>query len=50
MRLSEDLHPSPSAAIFDAQSVKASHLRCHSIGFDGGKLIKGRNALCFLSR
>lgn len=26
----------------DAQSVKVGNPRCHSIGFDGGKRIKGR--------
>jgi transposase len=42
VRVSEERHPSPSAAICDAQSVKVGNPRCHSIGFDGGKLIKGR--------
>ncbi|ABW26677.1 IS5 family transposase [Acaryochloris marina] len=41
-RVSEDRHPSPRAAICDAQSVKVGNPRCHSIGFDGGKQIKGR--------
>jgi hypothetical protein len=42
VRVSEERHPSPSAAICDAQSVKVGNPRCQSIGFDGGKLIKGR--------
>ena len=42
MRVSEQRHPSPSAAICDAQSVKVGNPRCHSTGCDGGKLIKAR--------
>jgi transposase len=42
VRVSEDRHPSPSAAICDARSVKVGNPRCQSIGFDGGKFIKGR--------
>lgn len=42
VRLSEQRHPSPSGAICDAQSVKVGNPRCVSIGFDGGKLTKGR--------
>ena len=42
VRVSEDRHPSPSAAICDAQSVKVGNPRCHSLGFDGGKMVKGR--------
>lgn len=42
VRLCEERHPSPSAAICDAQSVKVGNPWCLSIGFDGGKLIKGR--------
>ncbi len=42
VRVSEDRHPSLSAAICDAQSVKVGNPRCHSIGFDGGKIVKGR--------
>jgi transposase len=41
VRVCEDRHPSPSAAICDAQSVKVGNPRCCSVGFDGGKLIKG---------
>ena len=41
VRLLDNRHPSPSAAICDAQSVKVGNPRCDSIGFDGGKLIKG---------
>jgi transposase len=41
VRVLEGRHPSPSAAICDAQSVKVGNPRCISIGFDGGKLIKG---------
>jgi hypothetical protein len=41
VRVLEHRHPSPSAAICDAQSVKVGNPRCCSVGFDGGKLIKG---------
>jgi hypothetical protein len=43
----ENHHPSPSAATCDARPVKVGNLRCSSVGFDGGKLIKGlkRNIL-----
>jgi transposase len=41
VRVLENRHPSPSAAICDAQSVKVGNPRCFSVGFDGGKLIKG---------
>lgn len=41
MRVCQGRHPSPSAAICDAQSVKVGNPRCGSVGFDGGKLIKG---------
>lgn len=45
VRVSEDRHPSQSAAHCDAQSVKVGHPRCHSVGLDGGKFIKGRKLL-----
>ena len=35
-------HETPSAAIIDSQSVKASDTADEESGFDGGKLIKGR--------
>ncbi len=35
-------HPSPSEAIIDSQSVKSAAMVSISLGFDGGKLIKGR--------
>jgi transposase len=41
VRVSEERHPSPSAAICDAQSVKVGNPRAQGTGFDGGKLIKG---------
>ena len=47
VRVSEDRHPSPSVAIRDSQSVKAGNPRCHSIGFDGGKIVKGRKLHVF---
>ena len=41
VRLCEDREPSPSAAICDAQSVKTGNPRSVSVGFDGGKIVKG---------
>lgn len=35
-------HPSPSEAIIDSQSVKSAAMVSKQVGFDGGKLIKGR--------
>jgi putative transposase len=34
--------PSPSQAIIDSQSVKSAAMVSQAVGFDGGKLIKGR--------
>ncbi len=42
VRVNEGRHPSPSAGICDAQSVKTGNPRIQTTGFDGGKLIKGR--------
>jgi transposase len=42
VRVCEERHPSLSAAICDARSVKVGNPRCHSIGFDGGKFVKRR--------
>ena len=41
-RLKVDKKPLPTVAIIDAQSVKNSATATKQIGFDGGKLIKGR--------
>ena len=41
-RIEQERHPSPSEAIIDSQSVKSAALVHQSVGFDGGKLIKGR--------
>ena len=40
VRVNEGRHPSPSAGICDAQSVKTGNPRIETSGFDGGKLIK----------
>jgi transposase len=42
IRISELREASPSAAILDSQSVKTGGLIKDDIGFDGGKIIKGR--------
>jgi transposase len=42
VRVSEDRMPSPSAAILDSQSVKTGTMVHESVGYDGGKRIKGR--------
>jgi putative transposase len=34
---------SPSAAILDSQSVKTGTMVRQSVGYDGGKRVKGRN-------
>ena len=41
-RLKVDKNPLPTVAIIDSQSVKNSATATEQIGFDGGKLIKGR--------
>ncbi|MGA0557204.1 IS5 family transposase [Larkinella sp. VNQ87] len=41
-RLKVDRKPGPKVAIIDSQSVKNSATATEQIGFDGGKLIKGR--------
>ena len=41
-RLKVDKKPLPTVAIINAQSVKNSATATQQIGFDGGKLIKGR--------
>jgi len=44
-RLKVDKHPLPTAAIIDSQSVKNTPTATEQIGFDGGKLIKGRKRM-----
>ena len=41
-RLKVDKKPVPTVAVIDSQSVKNSSTATEHIGFDGGKLIKGR--------
>ncbi len=41
-RLKVDKEPLPTVAIIDSQSVKNSSTATEQIGFDGGKLVKGR--------
>ena len=41
VRVNEGRHPSPSAGICDAQSVKTGNPRIETTGFDGGKVISG---------
>ena len=41
-RIKADKKPLPTVAIIDSQSVKNSSTATEQIGFDGGKLIKGR--------
>ncbi len=42
VRVDNDRQPSPSEAIIDSQSVKSAAMVSAAVGFDGGKLIKGR--------
>ena len=42
VRLGQNRHGSPSVAIIDSQSVKIGTLTNDSVGYDGGKKIKGR--------
>lgn len=42
VRISEDRHPQPSAAILDSQSVKASDVGGPERGYDAGKMVFGR--------
>lgn len=40
--MDNDRDPSPSEAIVDSQSVKSAAMVSEQVGFDAGKLIKGR--------
>ena len=42
VRVEQGRQPSPSEAISDSQSVKSAVMVSQEVGFDGGKLIKGR--------
>ncbi len=42
VRVDNDRHSSPSEAIIDSQSVKSAAMVSEQVGFDAGKLIKGR--------
>ena len=41
-RIERQRQPSPSEAIIDSQSVKSAAMVSQEVGFDGGKVIKGR--------
>ncbi len=41
-RIEMERHPSPSEAIINSQRVKSAAMVSISVGFDGGKRIKGR--------
>lgn len=41
-RIEQARQPSPSEAVIDSQSVKSAAMVSASVGWDGGKLIKGR--------
>lgn len=41
-RIEQERRPSPSEAIIDSQSVKSAAMVSQQVGFDAGKLIKGR--------
>jgi len=41
-RIEAGRHPSPSEAIIDSQSVKSAAMVSEAVGFDAGKIIKGR--------
>ena len=42
VRVEQERQPSPSEAVIDSQSVKSAAMVSKQVGFDGGKLIKGR--------
>lgn len=42
VRVEQGRQPSPSEAVVDSQSVKSAAMVSQKVGFDGGKLIKGR--------
>ena len=42
VRVTEDREPNPSAAIVDSQSVENGTMVSQAVGFDSGKLVKGR--------
>jgi transposase len=42
VRVDAERFPSPTEAIIDSQSVKTSAMVTQSVGYDGGKMIKGR--------
>jgi putative transposase len=42
LRVIEDRHPSPSAAILDSQSVETATMIHLDVGYDAGKQVKGR--------
>ena len=42
VRVSEGREPNPSAAIVDCQSVENGTMVSQAVGFDSGKLVKGR--------
>lgn len=42
VRVDEEREPSPSEAVIDSQSVKSAAMVSEQVGFDAGKLIKGR--------
>ena len=42
VRVMEDRHPSPSAAILDSQSVETATMIHLEVGYDSGKQVKGR--------
>lgn len=42
VRVDQDREASPSEAIIDSQSVKSAAMVSKEVGFDGGKLLKGR--------
>ncbi len=41
-RIEQGRHPSPCEAVVDSQSVKSAAMVSQDVGFDGGKLLKGR--------
>lgn len=41
-RAAHDRYPNPSEAIVDSQSVKSAAMVSEAVGFDAGKLVKGR--------
>ena len=50
VRVAEDRHPTPSAGALDSQTVPSAVMVSQSVGYDGGKKIKGRKRFTLVDR